>query len=114
MDNRKHMGKDKNGAILQKQEERIWYAQKTIENGWSSNVLDLQIQSRLFERSGKSVNNFAIALPPVDSDMENQIFKAPYLFDFLGTGIFPVYFNGEETQELSWDNEITVERRHAI
>lgn len=70
---------------LNTQEERIWYAQKTIENGWSSNVLDLQIQSRLFERSGKSVNNFAIALPPVDSDMANQIFKDPYLFDFLGT-----------------------------
>ena len=70
---------------LNTQEERLWYAYKTIENGWSSNVLDFQIQSRLIERTGKSVNNFPVALPPVDSDMANQIFKDPYLFDFLGT-----------------------------
>lgn len=66
-------------------EERIWYAHKTIENGWSSSVLDFQIQSRLMERTGKSLNNFPAALPPADSDMANQIFKDPYLFDFLGT-----------------------------
>lgn len=66
-------------------EERIWYAYKTIEYGWSSNVLDFQIQNRALERSGKSVNNFFVALPPTDSDMANQIFKDPYLFDFLGT-----------------------------
>lgn len=66
---------------------RLWYAQKTIENGWSSTILELQIQTKLMERSGKSVNNFQIALPPADSDMANQIFKDPYLFDFLGTDI---------------------------
>ena len=70
---------------LDTQEERIWYAYKTIENGWSSTVLDLQIQSKLIGRTGKSVNNFPAALPPADSDMANQIFKDPYLFDFLGT-----------------------------
>lgn len=64
---------------------RIWYAHKTIENGWSSNVLELQIQSGLMERSGKSVNNFPTALPSADSDLVNQVFKDPYLFDFLGT-----------------------------
>ena len=37
------------------------------------------------ERSGRSVNNFPVALPPADSDMFNQVFKDPYLFDFLGT-----------------------------
>lgn len=70
---------------LNTQEERLWYAHETIENGWSSNVLELQIQNRLMERAGKSVNNFPVALPPVDSDMADQIFKDPYLFDFLGT-----------------------------
>lgn len=70
---------------LDTKDERIWYAHKTIENGWSSNVLELQIQSGLMERTGKSVNNFPIALPPADSDMADQIFKDPYLFDFLGT-----------------------------
>lgn len=70
---------------LDTQEERLWYAKKVIENGWSSNVLELQIESRLIDRVGKSVNNFPVALPPSESDMVNQIFKDPYLFDFLGT-----------------------------
>lgn len=72
---------------LSNQDERVWYAQKTLENGWSRDVLALQIESRLIERSGKSVNNFSIALPPADSDMADQIFKDPYLFDFLGTDV---------------------------
>ena len=70
---------------LPDEESRIWYAQKTIENGWSKTILDMQIQSGLMERTGKSVNNFPAALPTADSDMANQIFKDPYLFDFLGT-----------------------------
>lgn len=72
---------------LNSKESRVWYAYKTIENGWSSAILELQIQSCLMERSGKSVNNFEVALPPMDSDMANQIFKDPYLFDFLGTDV---------------------------
>lgn len=64
---------------------RLWYAQKLLENGWSSNVLDLMINSRLIERQGKSINNFEVALPSPDSDLAGQIFKDPYLFDFLGT-----------------------------
>lgn len=70
---------------LSDEESRIWYAYKTIENGWSKTILDMQIRNKLFERTGKSVNNFNGALPPADSDMANQIFKDPYLFDFLGT-----------------------------
>lgn len=66
-------------------ESRIWYANRTIENGWSKTILDLQIESKLLERTGKSVNNFLVALPPTDSDLINQVFKDPYLFDFLGT-----------------------------
>jgi len=70
---------------LPDEESRIWYAKKTIENGWSKTILDLQIQSGLIGRTGKSTNNFPAALPPTDSDLANQIFKDPYLFDFLGT-----------------------------
>lgn len=72
---------------LKDEKSRIWYAHKAIENGWSKTILDLQIESRLMERSGRSVNNFPVALPPMDSDMVNQVFKDPYLFDFLGTDI---------------------------
>lgn len=70
---------------LKDEESRIWYAYKVIENGWSKTILDMQIETRLMERSGRSVNNFPVALPPADSDMVNQVFKDPYLFDFLGT-----------------------------
>jgi predicted nuclease of restriction endonuclease-like (RecB) superfamily len=66
-------------------EARIWYAQKALEHGWSSNVLYLMVDARLIEREGKAVTNFGNALPPSDSDMAMQSFKDPYLFDFLGT-----------------------------
>ncbi|MCR4926704.1 MAG: PDDEXK nuclease domain-containing protein, partial [Lachnospiraceae bacterium] len=72
---------------LDSMEERLWYARKVIENGWSSNLLSMQIESGLLSRSGKAVSNFEIALPPSDSDLVNQVFKDPYLFDFLGTDI---------------------------
>ncbi|MEA2033934.1 MAG: PDDEXK nuclease domain-containing protein [Euryarchaeota archaeon] len=77
-----------NIALLDKLKDpeiRIWYAYKTIENGWSRNILDIQIENRLHERQGRAVNNFDQALPPADSDMAAQVFKDPYLFDFLGT-----------------------------
>jgi len=66
-------------------DSRIWYAKSSIANGWSRNILDLQIASKAHQRQGKTVNNFAMTLPPVDSDMATQVFKDPYLFDFLGT-----------------------------
>lgn len=70
---------------LQDTKSRLWYAEKLIENGWSSNVLDLMISSRTMERSGKAVNNFSAALPLPDSDMAREMFKDPYLFDCMGT-----------------------------
>ena len=77
-----------NIALMEKisdYEARLWYAQRLIENGWSSSVLRSMVDSRLIERQGQAVNNFPVALPPVDSDMATQIFKDPYLFDFFGT-----------------------------
>jgi predicted nuclease of restriction endonuclease-like (RecB) superfamily len=64
---------------------RLWYAHRTIENGWSRNILAIQIKNQLHESQGKALNNFKNLLPPEDSDMGAQIFKDPYLFDFLGT-----------------------------
>lgn len=64
---------------------RLWYVQKTIENGWSRDILVFQIKSRLHDRMGRITNNFELSLPPSDSDMANQVFKDPYVFDFLGT-----------------------------
>lgn len=65
------------------QKEREFYIQKTIENGWSRNVLVWQIESKLFERQGKAVTNFELTLPKPQSDLANQLLKDPYNFDFL-------------------------------
>jgi predicted nuclease of restriction endonuclease-like (RecB) superfamily len=64
---------------------RHWYMHQTVEEGWSRSILDMHIERRLHERQGKAQNNFALTLPPADSDMAAQVFKDPYLFDFLGT-----------------------------
>jgi len=70
---------------LKEPELRLWYAEQTIVNGWSKNILAVQIETKLHKRIGQTANNFKVTLPPDDSDMANQIFKDPYLFDFLGT-----------------------------
>jgi predicted nuclease of restriction endonuclease-like (RecB) superfamily len=64
---------------------RMWYAQKTIELGLGKDMLVFQIESQLHKRQGSTVNNFDNSLPPLSSDMTSQIFKDPYIFDFLGT-----------------------------
>jgi predicted nuclease of restriction endonuclease-like (RecB) superfamily len=77
-----------NLALLDKLEDhqtRLWYAYNTIENGWSRDILAMQIESNLHRRQGQAINNFDISLPPADSDMAAHVFKDPYLFDFLGT-----------------------------
>jgi predicted nuclease of restriction endonuclease-like (RecB) superfamily len=66
-------------------QERLWYARQSAEHGWSHNILKLQIEAHAHERHGKALNNFPATLPPADSDLAAQIFKDPYLFDFLGT-----------------------------
>lgn len=63
--------------------ERIWYTQQTIANGWSRNVLILQIESGLYRRQGKAISNFEVALPKPQSDLAQQLLKDPYNFDFL-------------------------------
>jgi predicted nuclease of restriction endonuclease-like (RecB) superfamily len=65
--------------------ERLWYATRAVEHGWSRNILALQIAGLLHSRHGKALNNFKRTLPPADSDFAAQVFKDPYLFDFLGT-----------------------------
>lgn len=63
--------------------ERLWYAEKTLEHGWSRAVLTVQIESELYRRQGKVVSNFTATLPAPQSDLVQQSFKDPYLFDFL-------------------------------
>ena len=75
-----------NIVLLQKlksNEERLWYAQKAVENGWSRTILEMQIESNLYNRQGKAITNFKKVLPAPDSDLAQQSFKDPYIWDFL-------------------------------
>jgi len=74
-------------ALLDKlpsQETRCWYAVQAIEHNWSRNILVMQIETRLLERSGKAINNFHCQLPKPQSDLARESLKDPYRFDFLG------------------------------
>ena len=66
----------------------LWYVRKTIENGWSRNVLAHQIDSRLYERQAEKprIDNFAERLPAPQSDLARETLKDPYVFDFLSVG----------------------------
>lgn len=70
---------------LKDPETRLWYAQKTLEYGFGKDMLVIQIETQLHKRQGAAINNFSAALPPAESDLTAQIFKDPYIFDFLGT-----------------------------
>ncbi|MDB5016712.1 MAG: hypothetical protein JWQ84_1544 [Mucilaginibacter sp.] len=63
--------------------ERGFYAIKTAENNWSRNMLLNQIDSGLFNRQGKLQHNFNNALPELQGDLANELFKDPYKFDFF-------------------------------
>jgi predicted nuclease of restriction endonuclease-like (RecB) superfamily len=75
-----------NILLLQKLEtidERLWYANKIIENSWSRNNLLHWVDRNLHKREGKAVTNFENTLIAPQSDLANQTLKDPYLFDFL-------------------------------
>jgi len=63
--------------------ETQFYINQTIENGWSRDVLALQIKSDLFSRQGASISNFKQTLPAPQSDLAQQTIKDPFSFDFL-------------------------------
>jgi predicted nuclease of restriction endonuclease-like (RecB) superfamily len=65
-------------------ETRRWYAAQAIEHNWSRNILAMQIETRLLERSGNAVSNFETLLPKPQSDLARESLKDPYRFDFLG------------------------------
>jgi predicted nuclease of restriction endonuclease-like (RecB) superfamily len=73
--------------------DRLWYAQKALENGWSRNVLLMQIESNLKGRivNDQKTHNFEATLTKPQSDLANNTLKDPYIFDFLSIG--------EEAQE---------------
>lgn len=95
-----------NLALLEKlktTEDRLWYAQQTIANGWSRNILVIQIETRLRDRQGKAMTNFERTLPKPQSDLANSLLKSPYSFDFLSLG--------REAQERDLENALVAHIR---
>lgn len=76
---------------IQDKKERLFYVKRSIENGWSRNLLKMQIESCLHKRQGKALTNFEDKLPKLQSDLAQATLKDPYIFDFLSLG--------EEAQE---------------
>jgi predicted nuclease of restriction endonuclease-like (RecB) superfamily len=68
---------------LKQPEARLWYMQKTVEQGWSRNVLVHQIENKLIAREGQAITNFAQNLSEAHSELARQTLKDPYIFDFL-------------------------------
>lgn len=83
---------------LKTTEQRLAYAQRAIQHGWSRNVLTIHIERNLLAREGQAQTNFVAQLPAMHSDLAHESLKDPYLFDFLGLG--------EEAQERAVEDAI--------
>lgn len=69
---------------IKEKEQYIWYLEKTIENGWTRDILVMQIDSGLFDRQhADKIQNFAGRLPDKQSELAIQTMKDPYIFDFV-------------------------------
>jgi predicted nuclease of restriction endonuclease-like (RecB) superfamily len=83
---------------LKNPQDRDWYLTKAVEHNWSRNVLVMQIETKLHERSGQAITNFQDRLPAPFSDLARESLKDPYRLDFLGLG--------EESQEKALEEAI--------
>ena len=79
-------------------DHRLAYAAAAVHNGWSRNVLGMQIETCFLDRRGAALTNFERALPPPQSDLARESLKDPYRLDFLGLG--------DESQEREIENAL--------
>lgn len=86
-------------AKVRKVDVALAYAYAVLQNGWSRDVLEMQIENRYCDRRGKAPNNFSRTLPAPQSDLARQAVKDPYLFDFLELG--------ESAQEREIEQNLT-------
>ncbi|MBD1861211.1 PDDEXK nuclease domain-containing protein [Trichocoleus desertorum] len=95
-----------NIALLEKlksTEERLWYAEQAIQNGWSRDILVLQIESELQRRLGSATTNFEQILPKPQSDLANSLLKDPYHLEFLSLS--------KDAQERDLENALVIHIR---
>lgn len=83
--------------------QRAYYITETAQNGWSRDVMLLQIDNGYIHAKGHAINNFEQTLPPPQSDLARYIFKDPYIFSFIGT----VALQNELDIEKSLTSKIT-------
>ena len=83
--------------------QRAYYITETAQNGWSRDVMLLQIDNGYIHAKGHAINNFEQTLPPLQSDFARYIFKDPYNFSFIGT----VALQNELDIEKSLTSKIT-------
>jgi len=62
----------------------LYYCRKTLEEGWSRDMLLNFVGTKLIEREGKAPSNFTNTLPATMSDLAQEITRDPYCFDFSG------------------------------
>ena len=89
-------------AIIDKfrtqQKAALFYITETVKNGWSRAVLLNFLETRLHERQGKAITNFASSLPSTDSELAQEVTKDPYMFDFIA--LTPKYHEKELKKAL--------------
>lgn len=70
---------------VSRQEEYVWYLEKTLEHGWSVDDLASQVKSQLYERqvAANKISNFENRLPIEQKDIVLSTMKDPYMFDFI-------------------------------
>lgn len=83
---------------LKENKERLFYAQKAVEQGWTRDLLVNQVESGLYRRQGALTNNFSLTLPKYESELAAQLFKDPYHLDFV--------MLGEEAKERDLENAL--------
>lgn len=64
-------------------DDRLWYAHKTLQNGWSRSILEMQITAKLHKRLGQAPTNFQKTLAAPQSDLAHATLKDPYIIDFI-------------------------------
>jgi len=77
-----------NRLLMDKLKEKsamVWYADKTVENGWSKNILWDQIDFKVYERQAiaEKATNFSETLALPQSELAKETLRNPYIFDFV-------------------------------
>lgn len=78
---------------------RFFYIQKTVENGWSRDVMVHQIEAELHKRQGQIASNFNLTIAKPQSELVQQVFKDPYKFEFI--------YLGQEAKERDLEDALT-------